>query len=122
MLAVVWQFDVRPGAAEAFETLHGADGQSLSVTSSNTAAFAALGFGPSVSANPAPLRVNGPPFNTSNALIGGTSANTVSWYTGENGTDPARGTAVARVDQSINVQYGARANEALAAVRGALLV
>jgi flagellar hook-associated protein 3 FlgL len=92
-------------------TLHGADGQSLSVTSSNTAAFAALGFGPTVSANPAPLRVNGPPFNTSTALIAGTSANTVSWYTGENGTDPARGTAVARVDQSINVQYGARANE-----------
>ncbi|MCP4620061.1 MAG: flagellar protein [Bradyrhizobium sp.] len=92
-------------------TLHGADGQSLSVTSSNTAAFAALGFGPTVSANAAPLRVNGPPFNTSTALIGGTPANTVSWYTGENGTDPARGTAVARVDQSINVQYGARANE-----------
>ncbi|MFX4589168.1 hypothetical protein ABTB15_19505, partial [Acinetobacter baumannii] len=43
--------------------------------------------------------------------IGGTSANTVSWYTGENGTDPARGTAVARVDQALNVQDGARANE-----------
>ena len=92
-------------------TLHGADGQSLSLTSSNAAAFAALGFGPAVSANPAPLRVNGPPFNTATALIGGTAANTVSWYTGENGTDPARGTAVARVDQAINVQYGARANE-----------
>ena len=26
MLAVVWQFDVRGGAEEAFETLHGADG------------------------------------------------------------------------------------------------
>ena len=26
MLAVVWQFDVRPGSEEAFETLHGADG------------------------------------------------------------------------------------------------
>ena len=35
----------------------------------------------------------------------------MSWYTGENGTDPARGTAVARIDQSITVQYGARANE-----------
>ena len=41
-----------------------ADGADLSVTSSNTAAFAALGFGASVSANPAPLRVGGPPFNT----------------------------------------------------------
>ena len=92
-------------------TLHGADGQTLSVTSSNAAAFAALGFGPTVSANPAPLRVAGPPFSTATALIGGTAANTVSWYTGENGAGSARGTAVARIDQSINVQYGARANE-----------
>lgn len=91
--------------------LHGANGQSLSVTSSNATAFAALGFSATVSASPAPLRVNGPPFNTATALVGGTAANTVSWYTGENGPGSARGTAVARVDQSINVQYGARANE-----------
>lgn len=45
------------------------------------------------------------------ALRDGTAADTVSWYTGESGTDPARGTAVAAVDQSITVQYGARANE-----------
>ena len=91
--------------------LHGGDGASLTVTSSNTAAFAALGFGGAASANPAPLRVDGPPFATATNLIGGTSANTVSWYTGEVGTDSARGTAIARVDQSITVQYGARANE-----------
>ena len=35
----------------------------------------------------------------------------MSWYTGELGTDSARGTAIARVDQSVTVQYGARANE-----------
>jgi flagellar hook-associated protein 3 FlgL len=92
-------------------TLHGGSGESLTVTSSNTAAFAALGFGPTVSANPAPLRVAGPPFNTATTLVAGTPANTVSWYTGETGTDSARGTAVARVDQSVTVQYGARANE-----------
>jgi hypothetical protein len=57
------------------------------------------------------LRVNGPPFATATNLIGGTPANTVSWYTGEVGTDPARGTAIARVDQAVTVQYGARANE-----------
>ncbi|KRR28403.1 flagellar protein [Bradyrhizobium lablabi] len=91
--------------------LHGADGASLTVSSSNAAAFAALGFSATASANPAPLRVNGPPFATATNLIGGTSANTVSWYTGEVGTDPARGTAIARIDQSITVQYGARANE-----------
>lgn len=57
-----------------------------------------------------PLRVDtssNPPV----ALRNGTATDTVSWYTGENGTDPARGTAVAGIDQSISVQYGARANE-----------
>ncbi len=58
-----------------------------------------------------PLRVSGPPFDSATSLVAGTSANTVMWYTGESGTDPARGTAVARVDQSITVQYGARATE-----------
>ena len=92
-------------------TLHGGNGTDLTVTSSNTAAFASLGFGATVTGNPAPLRVGGPPFNTATSLVAGTAANTVSWYTGEAGTDPARGTAVARVDASITVQYGARANE-----------
>lgn len=45
------------------------------------------------------------------ALRDGTATDTVSWYTGESGTDPARGTAVVGIDQSITVQYGARANE-----------
>ncbi|HWL75213.1 MAG TPA: hypothetical protein VNQ74_15185, partial [Burkholderiaceae bacterium] len=91
--------------------LHGGDGASLTISSSNAAAFAALGFSGTASANPAPLRVDGPPFATATNLIGGTSANTVSWYTGEVGTDSPRGTAIARVDQSVTVQYGARANE-----------
>lgn len=45
------------------------------------------------------------------ALRDGTQTDTVFWYTGERGSDPARGTAVAGIDQSISVQYGARANE-----------
>jgi flagellar hook-associated protein 3 FlgL len=92
-------------------TLHGGDGADLTVTSSNTAAFVSLGFGPTVTANPAPLRVGGSPLATATTLVAGTAANTVSWYTGETGTDAARGTAVARVDQSITVSYGARASE-----------
>ena len=92
-------------------TLHGGNGTNLTLTSSNAAAFASLGFGATVTANPAPLRVGGPPFNTAANLVAGTAANTVIWYTGETGPDPARGTAVARVDQSITVQYGARADE-----------
>ena len=91
--------------------LHGADNENLSISSSNAAAFAAVGFNAPATAAPAPLRVNGPPFATATNLIGGTPANTVSWYTGEVGADSARGTAIARVDQAVTVQYGARANE-----------
>src|SRR5215211_7706045 len=49
-------------------------------------------------ANP-PRRVSSPPFDTATALVAGTPADTVAWYTGEAGSDPARSTAVARVDQ-----------------------
>jgi flagellin-like hook-associated protein FlgL len=58
-----------------------------------------------------PQRVDGPPFDTATALIDGTSANTVSWYQGDNATDDPRATAVARAVQSLTVDYGARANE-----------
>ncbi|MGY4480705.1 flagellar protein [Bradyrhizobium sp. USDA 3364] len=92
-------------------TLHGANGQNLSISSSNTAALGALGIANNTTATPAPLRVGGPPFDTATNLVAGTPDNTVYWYTGENGPGSARGTAVAQVDQSITVQYGARANE-----------
>jgi flagellar hook-associated protein 3 FlgL len=58
-----------------------------------------------------PQRVDGPPFDTATALKDGTTGDTVSWYTGEAGSDPARSTAVARIDQSITISYGLRANE-----------
>ena len=58
-----------------------------------------------------PMRVGTTPLGAATTLVAGTTANTVSWYNGETGTDSARGTAVAQVDQSITVQYGARADE-----------
>lgn len=58
-----------------------------------------------------PQRVDGPPFDTATALIDGTDANTVKWYTGEDGATPARSTASAQVDPSMTVSYGMRANE-----------
>jgi flagellin-like hook-associated protein FlgL len=58
-----------------------------------------------------PQRVDGPPFDSATGLVDGTSSNTVTWYTGEGGSDPARSTAVARVDPSMTVTYGMRANE-----------
>jgi flagellin-like hook-associated protein FlgL len=44
-------------------------------------------------------------------MVAGTAANTVIWYTGEAGSGSARDTATARVDPSLVVSYGARANE-----------
>ena len=58
-----------------------------------------------------PQRVNGPPFSTATSLVNGTTANTVFWYTGENGATPARQTATAQVGPSMTVAYGMRANE-----------
>jgi flagellar hook-associated protein 3 FlgL len=64
-----------------------------------------------VDASNPPQRVDGPPFDTATGLIDGTPANTVSWYLGEAGADSARSTSVARVDQSLVLSYGMRANE-----------
>ena len=64
-----------------------------------------------VDAGQPPQRVAGPPFDTATAFVAGTPADTVTWYTGEMGADPARATATARVDTSITVSYGLRANE-----------
>ncbi|MDB5600994.1 MAG: hypothetical protein JWN71_3038 [Xanthobacteraceae bacterium] len=75
-----------------------------------SAVVAADNFFNTDAANP-PQRVNGPPFNTATTMIDGTAANTVSWYTGEAGTTDARTTATARIDQSISINYGMRANE-----------
>jgi flagellar hook-associated protein 3 FlgL len=58
-----------------------------------------------------PQRVAGTPLATATALTNGTAANTVSWYTGENGAGSARASSTARIDQSVTVQYGARATE-----------
>ncbi|SHL56427.1 hypothetical protein SAMN05444159_6222 [Bradyrhizobium lablabi] len=91
-------------------TLHTDNAASLSVTSSNAAAFAALGLPATVTAAVPPLRVGGTPLGSATTLVNGT-ANTVAWYTGEAGSGSARATATARVDQSVTIQYGMRANE-----------
>jgi flagellar hook-associated protein 3 FlgL len=93
-------------------TLHTDDAASLSVTSSNPAAFAALGFSGTATAVLSPLRVSGSPLSSATSLVSGTPANTVSWYTGNPGpTSSARASSTARVDQSVTVQYGAQADE-----------
>ena len=91
-------------------TLRSDDAASLSISSSNAAAFAALGFSGTVTAAKPPLRVSGAPLGSATSLVNG-SANTVAWYTGNSGPGPARGTSTVRVDSSQLVQFGAQANE-----------
>ncbi len=91
-------------------TLHTDDAASLAVTSSNPAAFAALGFSGTATAPVPPLRVGGSPLGSATSLVNG-AANTVAWYTGNSGPGTARASSTARIDQSITVQYGAQANE-----------
>jgi hypothetical protein len=57
-----------------------------------------------------PQRVSGSPA-TATALVAGSATDTVKWYTGEAGSGAARASVSARVDQSVVVQFGARANE-----------
>jgi flagellar hook-associated protein 3 FlgL len=64
-----------------------------------------------IDAGQPPMRVAGPPFASATALIAGTPANTVTWYTGEISATPARSSVTARVDSTQTVNYGMRANE-----------
>lgn len=57
-----------------------------------------------------PQRVSGTPA-TATSLVVGTPTNTVQWYTGDAGGGSARASASARIDSSLTVQFGARANE-----------
>ena len=91
--------------------LTGAVGKLAATSLSAASAMAAANNFFNVDAGQPPMRVAGPPFDTATTLVAGTSANTVTWYTGEMGTDLARGTAVAKVDDALTVSYGARANE-----------
>jgi len=97
-------------------TLNGNSASTLSVTSTNPAAFAALGF-PGGQATATPLRVSGSPLGSATSLVNG-SASTVQWYTGNSGPGSARASSTVRIDSSQVVQFGARANEQ--AIRQAL--
>jgi flagellin-like hook-associated protein FlgL len=99
--------------AANFQTaLTGAIGKLAGTALTAASAVAASNDFFSADINNPPQRVGGsPPFYAATGMVPGTAANTVIWYTGEPGTDPARSTATARIDQSLSVSYGARANE-----------
>jgi flagellar hook-associated protein 3 FlgL len=58
-----------------------------------------------------PQRVDGVPPETSTGLVAGTVTDTVSWYTGDPTTTDARSSVKSRIDTSMTIGYGARANE-----------
>ncbi|MCS3494888.1 flagellin-like hook-associated protein FlgL [Bradyrhizobium japonicum] len=95
-------------------TINTDDASSLNIsggTAGATAALGALGFSSSpITATQPPLRVGSSPASSATTLVNG-SANTVKWYQGNDGPGSPRSTAVARVDDSVTVQYGAQANE-----------
>lgn len=95
-------------------TINTDNAASLSISGSTpgaTAALGALGFSSSpITATQPPLRVGSSPASSATTLVNG-SANTVKWYTGNDGPGSPRSTAVARVDDSVTVQYGAQADE-----------
>jgi flagellar hook-associated protein 3 FlgL len=93
-------------------SLQSNDGAPLTVSSSNTAAFAALGFaGGTTTATVPPLRVSGSPLGAATSLVSGTPANTVTWYTGGTSTGSARASQVAQIGSDQTVDYGIQANE-----------
>jgi flagellin-like hook-associated protein FlgL len=93
-------------------TLQSNNGAPLTVSSSNTAAFAALGFaGGTTTATVPPLRVSGSPLGAATSLVSGTPANTVTWYTGGTSTGSARASQVAQIGSDQTVDYGIQANE-----------
>src|SRR6185436_15065237 len=95
--------DSPPGANEF--TIGGTPGLTASnfqaaLTAASAVAASSEFFNADAS-NP-PQRVGGsPPYFAATGTVAGTTANTVIWYTGETGSDPARSTATARIDQSL---------------------
>lgn len=109
------QFAIGANAAATTTNLHTAltDAVSKLAGTSLTAASAIKASEDFFSADAItpPPRVDGPPFDSAIAMTTGSTADTVIWYTGEAGSDPARSTASALIDPSLTVGYGMRANE-----------
>lgn len=58
-----------------------------------------------------PQRVNGPPFDSATSLINATTADTIFWYQGELSSNDPRESSLARIDDTITLAHGVRANE-----------
>lgn len=104
--------DPNATAANLRNSISAALGREAKTTlSAASASVAATSFFAGSTSNP-PVRVPGPPFASATAAPApGTAANTVIWYLGDDGVDPARSTATVQVDSAQLVGTGGRANE-----------
>lgn len=90
-------------------TINTNDAPDLSISSSNSAAFASLGFSGTVTAS-YPLRVSGAPLSSATSLAA-SPATTVAWYTGNNTPGGARASSTIRIDTAQSIKFGAQGNE-----------
>lgn len=98
--------------ATNFESALGAETERFAATKLEAASAIAgsRDFFAGSNTNP-PQRVDGPPFDTATGFVAGTAADTVVWYTGDDSANPARDAAKARIDDSVTIAYGTRADE-----------
>ena len=80
-----------------------ASGMQVNLTGSTGTVAADLGFGAGNTTSSGAWAAT--------ALINGTPANTVFWYTGDNSSASVRSSATARIDKATTVSYGTQANE-----------
>lgn len=104
--------DVNATAANLRASITAALTREAQTTLSAASANLAAGTFFSGSASSPPLRVPGPPFASATAAPApGTAADTIIWYRGDDGSDPARSTTTVQIDRNQIVGTGARANE-----------
>jgi flagellar hook-associated protein 3 FlgL len=108
------QFTIGATAADTAANLQNALSSSISsLAQTALPAASAMEAGNDFFQDPPQIVVPGAGNNyaAATSLTNGTAANTVIWYTGENGTTPARQSQTALVGPSTTIDYGMRANE-----------
>jgi flagellin-like hook-associated protein FlgL len=105
------QFTIGTTAAQTATNLQTALSSSVtSLAQTALPAASAIAAANNFFADP-PQIVSGTPATSATSLVNGTPANTVFWYTGDNGATPARQTATAQVGPTTSISYGMRATE-----------
>ncbi|MDQ2082264.1 hypothetical protein RA307_18905 [Xanthobacteraceae bacterium Astr-EGSB] len=107
------EFTIGADAAATTANLQAVVGKGIGkMAKTSLAAASALTASRSFFMDNPPKRVSGTPPELATATVDATAADTIFWYTGENNPAVrARDTATGRIDPSITISYGMRANE-----------